>query len=410
MLDSPRAATGDERIQASEAHGASSGYHYGLGCLRAFVVVLVVAHHALFAYNPVPPRSGKSLVEEPRWWRSFPILDDDRFTGALLFNTFTDLFFMSLMFFVSGLFVWSSLRRKGCAAFVRDRARRLGIPFVVAALVVAPLGYYPAYLAMAPEPSIADFIRQWLSLGEWPAGPAWFIWVLLLFSALAALLTRRHPHWAPAVGRIFGPWLREPSRFMVALIAISAAMYVPLSLLVGAADWTIFGPFAFQTARLPHYALYFAAGIVVGATGLENGLFGSQAKLASRWPIWVAGAGCAYLLYVVVSGSGWVEDELVAAAIRAVLYTVSCAASSLALVAVFLRFTRWRGPLWTSLRDNAYGIYLIHLPFSSWTQYLLLGAAIPVAVKAAAAFGAALVFSWIASILLRRVPAVARVV
>ena len=52
--------------------------------------------------------------------------------GLGLFTGFNDDFFMSLMFFISGLFVWSSLQRKGSASFVRDRLRRLGIPFLFA--------------------------------------------------------------------------------------------------------------------------------------------------------------------------------------------------------------------------------------------------------------------------------------
>ncbi len=48
------------------------------------------------------------------------------------------------MFFLSGLFVWHSLERKGAARFLGDRARRLGVPFVAAFLVLAPMAYYPS--------------------------------------------------------------------------------------------------------------------------------------------------------------------------------------------------------------------------------------------------------------------------
>ncbi len=68
---------------------------------------------------------------------------------------------MSLMFFVSGLFSWSSLRRKGASRFVRDRLLRLGIPFVFAAAIVAPLAYYPSYLLLG-ERGVAGFIHDWL--------------------------------------------------------------------------------------------------------------------------------------------------------------------------------------------------------------------------------------------------------
>src|SRR5271155_38381 len=122
------------------------GHNVGLGYLRGFLVVLVLAHHSVLAYVDSPLPAPTSLLAPPRWWRAFPVIDHQHWLGFSLFTGFNDDFFMALMFFVSGLFVWSSLRRKGKAAFVRDRLRRLGIPFLFAAAVVAPIAYYPAYL------------------------------------------------------------------------------------------------------------------------------------------------------------------------------------------------------------------------------------------------------------------------
>ncbi|HEY6373352.1 MAG TPA: acyltransferase family protein, partial [Candidatus Sulfotelmatobacter sp.] len=94
-----------------------------------------------------------------------------------------------------GLFVCKSLQRKGSVHFLRDRAPRLGLPFIVAVAVVAPLAYYPAYLQTGGA-GIAGFWRQWRSLGNWPAGPAWFIWVLLGFDVFAIALVFMRPTWA----------------------------------------------------------------------------------------------------------------------------------------------------------------------------------------------------------------------
>src|SRR5262249_16331140 len=129
--------------------------HVAVGYLRAFVTVLVVAHHAVLAYNPYAPPPTDAFDAPARWWRAFPIVDGARSTPLALFGAFNDVFFMSLMFFLSGLFVWRSLARKGTAAFLRDRLLRLGVPFAVAAAVVAPLAYYPSYLVRTAEPRVA---------------------------------------------------------------------------------------------------------------------------------------------------------------------------------------------------------------------------------------------------------------
>ena len=89
------------------------------------------------------------------------MVDVQRWTGFSLFAGFNDIFFMSLMFFLSGLFVWHSLQRKGAGKFVRDRLLRLGVPFVLAAALIAPLAYYPTYLQMATHGDFAGFWRQW---------------------------------------------------------------------------------------------------------------------------------------------------------------------------------------------------------------------------------------------------------
>jgi hypothetical protein len=107
-------------------------YNVAIGYLRAFVTVLVLAHHAALAYHPFAPAPSTSLVTQPRLWPAFPVVDAQRWSGFSLLVGFNDTFFMSLMFFLSGLFVLKSLQRKGSEAFLRDRTLRLGLPFVVA--------------------------------------------------------------------------------------------------------------------------------------------------------------------------------------------------------------------------------------------------------------------------------------
>ena len=83
-------------------------------------------------------------------------------------------------------------------------------------------------------------------------------------------------------------------------------------------------------------------------------------------------------------------------------FVLSCAMSSMAVMAVFLRFARPSAIL-DSLRDNAYGMYLVHYAIVTWVQYALLPAPWPGLVKAAVAFGATVALSWFATAMARRV-------
>ena len=125
----------------------------------------------MLAYHPYAPTPPASLIANPRWWQAFPVVDSQRWGPAYLLVDFNERFFMSLMFFLSGLFVWHGLTRKGIAMYLRDRLLRLGVPFLVAAAFFAPIAFYPAFLQIQGHAGVIGFRDQWLSLGQWPAGP-----------------------------------------------------------------------------------------------------------------------------------------------------------------------------------------------------------------------------------------------
>src|SRR5580704_250144 len=175
----PAADSSAKPFQAKSAAAVATGpeRNLAIGYLRAFITVLVLAHHSVIAYIAGLPKGGASFTQPPLLWSAFPIQDKHNGTLFSLLTGFNETFFMSLMFFISGLFVWDSLKRKGAGGFVRDRLLRLGLPFAVAASVLAPLAYYPAYLQTGANPDIGAYWRAWTRLGDaWPAGPAWFIW------------------------------------------------------------------------------------------------------------------------------------------------------------------------------------------------------------------------------------------
>ncbi len=114
--------------------------NYALGYLKACIIALVVAHHASLAYHPSAPPIPASLLLPTRWWQAYPVVDAHA-AWAGVFASVNDIFFMSLMFFLSGPFVWRSLTRKGASGYMRDRLFRIGLPFIPVALILAPLSY-----------------------------------------------------------------------------------------------------------------------------------------------------------------------------------------------------------------------------------------------------------------------------
>ena len=157
-----------------------------LANLRGIVILIVLAFHAMLAYLNWIPVTGSGFDSPPYDWRAFPIIDSHRFFGFDLICAWQDVYLMSLMFFLSGLFVWPSLARKKGWAFLRDRALRLGLPFAFGIAMVIPVAIYPAYRLTAADPGIADYWHSLRALPFWPNGPLWFLWQLLALNFVAA--------------------------------------------------------------------------------------------------------------------------------------------------------------------------------------------------------------------------------
>src|SRR5215204_5555086 len=142
---------------------------------RTFLTLVVLLHHAVIPYTYFGHTDAKS------------------FFGFDMIVLATDSFFMAMFFFLSGLFAWSGIARKGPLNYMSDRLLRLGLPFAVCAFTVIPLAYYAISLRHNPEIGFSEFWWNMVTKGPWPSGPIWFLWVLFAFDLIACLLYRPPP-------------------------------------------------------------------------------------------------------------------------------------------------------------------------------------------------------------------------
>ncbi len=376
--------------------------------LRTVVIVIVLAVHAVMAYLGSSPAFSFNFDDPPYRWRSIPIVDSERWFGFDIFCAFQDVYLISLLFFLSGLFVWPSLARSGSRIFLRDRLLRIGVPFALTVGLLMPLAHYPVYRVTAVDPGLASFWQHWLALPFWPAGPPWFLWVLLVFDFTAAVFYQLAPASGEALGRSFGQLGTRPKPFVIALLSASALAYVPLALVFNPWDWFHIGPFSFQLCRPLHYLVFFLAGAGVGAYGIERGLLAVDGWLARRWAAAGIAAMVAFVLWLGMVGlamAGEGQPPLAVQILEALSFVMCCSAGVLFMLALFLRFANRRLAALDPLKDKVYGIYLIHYVFSIWLQYALLGLAMFAVVKAMIVFTGTLLMSWASVAALRRIPA-----
>ncbi len=404
----PPAAGGLPSIEASggqRIRGTTSSL--ALNNLRGVVIVIVLAFHSSLAYLGWLGPSAFPFNRSPYEWRAFPIIDSHRWFGFDLFCAWQDVYLMSLMFFLSALFTWSSLTRKGTGRFLIDRFLRLGVPFGFALFVVMPLALYPVYRVTADDPGLASYAQHYLALPFWPDGPMWFLWQLLALTVAAACLHR----YAPSVVTLIGRWSSSagarPGRYFVGLTTASALAYVPLALAFTPWNWSEHTTFAFQLSRPLHYAVYYLAGLGIGAYGLQRGLLAPEGMLARRWAVWLGVALAALFLWMGLTGLAMrfgSAAPLVLQVAVGISFAVACAGGCFFMIAVCLRFGTVRSRICDSLANNSFGMYLFHYIFVVWLQYALLGMAWSAVAKASVVFGGTVLLAWTTTMAMRHLP------
>lgn len=373
--------------------------------LRAAITVLVVAHHSSLAYTTFANFDKNAYINS-----THPIVDNRRWIGLDIFENFNDIFFMSLMFFIGGLFLTKSIAKKGTIAFIRDRLLRLFMPFLLIGTLANLIAYFPSFYIAHNETNINAYIVDFFTVEKWPVGPPWFIWVLFVFNLLFALtcvLLRKIYKNTDNRIRSLG---NRPLLAFLLLALLTWLLYVPVAYNIGAGTWTGFGPFDFQLSRILLYFGYFMAGVFIGNSDFDNGIFARESGLVSRWKMWCILALTVYAILTVSGANDVLKNmvikgilpEFAAWMIYYTVYVFSCSLSCLAFLTSFRAKINTPKPWLDSLAANAYLIYLIHYIFVIWTQFLLQDIDTPAFGKFMIVFLNSLAISWMISIFFRR--------
>ena len=372
--------------------------------LRAVVVLMVIAVHAALAYAAYAVVNPWAFDAAPYPWRTFPVIDPHRFLGFDIFCAWANVFLMPLFFLVSGLFVWNSLERNGAPHFAWRRALRLGPPFILGIAVIMPIAIYPAYAERTQHPQFGDYLHQLIALPFWPDGPMWFLCVLLIFDLAVAALFAASRRLRVAVARLGSHARREPMYFLAGFLALSALAYIPLGTIFGPMRWFQWGPFSFQLNFIALYAVYFGAGVVIGAAGLQRGVL--HPYFARQWKNWLLAAAVFFVVWLLVSAKtfmrttpsvGWMLADAVA-------LVPACFACSFCFLLLTMQLGHVRTRLLQNLQANAFGMYWVHYAVVTWVQFALLAAPLPAIAKALIVFVSAGALSWIAAAAIGRVP------
>ena len=165
--------------------------------LKATVIPMVVAITVALPTRLSRILTPQIISNQPHRGRCGPL-------GVLrLRRKFNDACFMSLMFFISGLFVWRSLRRSGVLRLWEVGSFGWAFLLVGVLLFVPLAATLPGSLRGMVSDTLPPRIRT--SSMELFPGPFWFIWLLLFFDSLAALLFA----WPRRLGTVPRIWTKR---------------------------------------------------------------------------------------------------------------------------------------------------------------------------------------------------------
>jgi glucan biosynthesis protein C len=207
-----------------------------LDLLRALVVVGLVFFHTAVIFG-----AGE-----------FPVKAAAENRVASVFLGFGAAWGMPLLFLISGMGIFYSLRSRSPAAFARERLRRLGVPLLVGLLTLVPLQVYLGLRRAGDPSSFRQFYARFWDVrpaldfpfvitaapdGVFETGHLWVLVCLLGFSLalLPGFVWLRRPAGRRLLERLAGP-LAGPGGLLLPALPL-AAVEVALGSETGHGGW-----------------------------------------------------------------------------------------------------------------------------------------------------------------------------
>jgi glucan biosynthesis protein C len=183
VRENPVATASLASTQARTERGPteSSERYHAMDALRAAMLLLGIVLHAGLSYSHMP-RSDL--------WP----FKDSRASGLCdLVIMASGLFRMPIFFMIAGFFAARIHRKRGIAGLLRNRARRILVPFVMGWLIMFPLvrgGFLVAAALERGDPAPVTAVARDLHVASLYADPypihLWFLEYLLIYYAVAA--------------------------------------------------------------------------------------------------------------------------------------------------------------------------------------------------------------------------------
>lgn len=312
--------------------------------IKVLLTCMVVIHHAGQAYGNT---GGIWIISEKQKLDFLPTL--------FFFNA---AYMMGFYFFISGYFIYFSLKRKSKIKFIGERLIKLGAPLLFFMLIIfTPLHYF---LSDGKTNYISFTFDLYLNQPPLSLGHLWFVASLLIYSFVYLLLNKIEiKSNAPSSLKDWHPLI-----YLVFLIPINVFVRKYHSI----DKWVTWG-IPIEVAHLPQYFSLFLLGILFNKNKwLEN----------IKLHIGLIYLGLSILVF---ASKNYIYSVLPKLWGESLIESFLCVGLCLGVIVVFKRYFNKMNTITTLLSNNSYGIYLFHLLIVIGLQLLLKDLSINTSLK-----------------------------
>lgn len=339
-----------------------SDYEHYWDPLRALLMLLGIPYHASLLYSHVLPWDIKDFETSPL----LSVL------GAALVT-----FRMPAFFLVAGYFSTMVIGKKGKMRWLRQRFLRLGVPFIVAVLLLGPLqlfllqlagvakGDIPADRLLESLPGLLRPSEQWIM-------HLWFLPALIVYSVLLAalLFLAGRPPFTHARDWFDRLQQRHATLFFAALCVLPVLWELAVygsGLLAASSGNRLF--LLYERASDP-YARYLPFFLIGALLHRNRALFHQFRQTGLLTGIVAAGAiGAAVTLRL--------QHPFSTSALLVLVSAIAAVATSRLLIDFACRYFDRPSPLAKRMTDASFTIYLFHHPLIYTFGILFLLIALP---------------------------------
>lgn len=334
-----------------------------LDATRAFALVLGIVFHASLSFMPM--------------FFGWAVQDVSTSSFIPKFIAVSHSFRMETFFLVAGFFGHRTYHRKGAADFIRSRALRIAVPFVVGWFFLHPLlvsGWSVGTASMRGSYRFSTGISEGFhSLSQLPMGlfqktHLWFLYYLALITAvtlgLRAMVTML-PFGRDAVQRLADQIMNWVVRSRLGSVACVAGT---IGLLWFMRIWGVDTPDQSLIPEIPVVLLYGGFFLLGWLFGRQPHLIGEFAQLSWNCAI-TAGLGVAATVYFTRFQLDPGHPRFAAAHVGFVVSYAVMMWSLVRLVIGALKHLCDQPRAWIRYAaDSSYWLYLVHLPVVVWLQ------------------------------------------